>query len=40
VRPAAAGPKHTGLHVSNEFGLGLLDASKEDLLCVPSLVHP
>jgi hypothetical protein len=37
VKPATAGPKNTGLHVKR---LGLLGATKEDLLCVPSLVHP
>jgi len=40
VKPAVAGAKHLGLHVDNEFGIGLLDASKGDLLCVPSLRQP
>jgi cysteine-rich repeat protein len=40
VKPAVAGAKHFGLHVNNEFGIGLLDASKEALLCVPSLRQP
>jgi cysteine-rich repeat protein len=40
VKPAVAGARHLGLHVNNEFGIGLLDASKEDLLCLPSLRQP
>ncbi len=37
VKPSVAGVKHLGLHVHDEFGIRMLDASKEDLLCVPSL---
>lgn len=36
VRPTVKNPAHAGLYLHTQFGAERVDASKEDLLCVPS----